>query len=391
MVYTIQEAKNEIKNGIQGYLLKDGTGEYRYKETAKMPFYLEGVPGIGKTEIVSQIARELGIGFVSFSITHHTRNTLLGLPVIVEEEDCKYTEYTMSEIIARLVQAKKAGFEEGILLLDEFNCASETIFPMMLAMLQTRNIGHYKIPEGWNLVLCGNPQEFNKSAREFDAAILDRVRRMKIQMDAKEFLNYAQAQGMHPLILKYLGLNKINIYQCGRKGIEEEVVTCRGWENLSHALYAYEELGAMITPKMVEQFIKSEEIAGFFASFYDMNKDGTMETLLEELFTPQLKENAVGRLRNKSVNYVWNLTEQVIKVLEGAVGKKEKAASVSEKISLVFQAFGLLANGQVHKEHFFQQVTESGKLRAVMQKVRNEEYLSMCRQSFALEPKQKLA
>ena len=152
-MYTIQEAKQEIKNGIQSYLLKNEAGEYCYKETARMPFYLEGNPGIGKTEITKQVAEELGIGFVSFSITHHTRNTLLGLPVIVEEDGWKYTEYTMSEIIAKLVQAKKEGFEEGILLLDEFNCASETIFPMMLAMLQTRNIGHYKIPEGWNLVL----------------------------------------------------------------------------------------------------------------------------------------------------------------------------------------------------------------------------------------------
>jgi len=387
MLYTVQEAKDEIKNGMKGYLLKDETGAYRYKETARMPFYLEGPPGIGKTEIVRQIAEELGIGFVSFSITHHTRNTLLGLPVIVEEETCKYTEYTMSEIIAKLIQAQKAGFAEGILLLDEFNCASETIFPMMLAMLQTRNIGQYKIPEGWNLVLCGNPPEYNKSARSFDAVILDRVRRMKLQMETKEFLKYAEKQKMHPLILKYLGLNKYNTYQCQNTGTREDVVTCRGWENLSHALYAYEEMGAVITVKMVAQFLKSEEIAGSFAAFYDLNKDGRMEDILTELFSKELTEHAVQRLSQKSMDYIWNLTEQVVKVLEQSVGKKEKPGMVSDKISGVFRVFHLLSNGEMHKEHFYQMITESGVLCGVMLKVRNEAYLSMCRKSFALEEK----
>ena len=387
MLYTIQEAKDEIKSGIKSYLMKDENGVYRYKETARMPFYLEGPPGIGKTEIVSQVAKELGIGFVSFSITHHTRNTLLGLPVIVEEENCRYTEYTMSEIIAKLVQAQREGFTEGILLLDEFNCASETIFPMMLAMLQTRNIGQYKIPEGWNLVLCGNPPEYNKSARTFDAVILDRVRRMKLQMETKEFFKYAEQQNMHPLILKYLRLNKFNTYQCQSEGTRESVVTCRGWENLSHALYAYEEMGTAISVKLVEQFLKSEEIAGSFATFYDLNKDGRMEDILNEMFSKELQDNAVQRLSQKSVDYIWNLTEQVVKVLEQAVGKKEKPGVTSDKISAVFRVFQLLSNGEMHKEHFYQMITESGVLCGVMLKVRNDAYLSMCRKSFALEEK----
>ena len=77
MIYTIKQAKEEIKNGIRGYLLKDQAGNYLSRKENRIPFYLEGKPGIGKTEIVRQIAKELEIGFVSFSITHHTRNSLL--------------------------------------------------------------------------------------------------------------------------------------------------------------------------------------------------------------------------------------------------------------------------------------------------------------------------
>ena len=83
-MYTIAKAKDAIKKGIRGYLLKDENGQYIMREENRLPFYLEGAPGIGKTEIVRQIAEELGLGYVSFSLVHHTRNSLLGLPVIKE-------------------------------------------------------------------------------------------------------------------------------------------------------------------------------------------------------------------------------------------------------------------------------------------------------------------
>ena len=104
MKYTVKEVKEEIKKGMQAYTKKTEDGSYCLRSVNRIPFYLEGKPGIGKTEIVRQVADELGIGFVSFSITHHTRNSLLGLPVISNLECGKYTEYTMSEIIAAVME-----------------------------------------------------------------------------------------------------------------------------------------------------------------------------------------------------------------------------------------------------------------------------------------------
>ena len=135
--YSISEAKKALKTGIRGYLAKNSDGEYLMNEVNRIPFYLEGNPGIGKTQMVGQVATELEIGFVSFSITHHSRNTVLGLPVINEVGGTKFTEYTMSEIIAKVLECYEKGEKEGILLLDEFNCMSDTIMPVMLSFLQT--------------------------------------------------------------------------------------------------------------------------------------------------------------------------------------------------------------------------------------------------------------
>lgn len=80
-----------------------------------------GAPGIGKTAIMQQIASELGIALVSYSMTHHTRQSALGLPVI-EERDFEGKQ--------------DSGKKEGILFLDEINCVSETLALAMLLFLQ---------------------------------------------------------------------------------------------------------------------------------------------------------------------------------------------------------------------------------------------------------------
>ncbi len=384
-MYTVQQAKDEIKAGMQAYLMKDKDGAYCYKETAKMPFYLEGKPGMGKTEIVRQIADELGIGFVSFSITHHTRNTLLGLPVIVEEEGWKYTEYTMSEIVARLLAEKKKGHEEGILLLDEFNCASETIFPMMLAMLQTRNIGHYKIPEGWNIVLCGNPREFNKSARNLDAAIWDRVRKIPVEEDAKEFLAYAEEKKMHPVVIRYLGANRVNLYYYDTSGDVNEVVTCRGWENLSHMMYAYEALGNPITENTVKQFIKSDEIAYSFYSYYQMNRDGAMDRMISEVLTGEKQDRVRQELKGKKMAYLCNFVAQLGKKIEELFLNERNETESSRRISNALRFFDRPEYEGNYQEQLFRQITDSEALQEVLLSVRNEDYLSMCRKLYALD------
>lgn len=268
-VFNIAEAKEEVSTAVRCYLLKDENGNYIMKEVSKLPLYLIGPPGVGKTEIVKEIADELGLGYCSFSLTHHTRNSLLGLPVITEMEgldatDGKYTEYTMSEIIAKVYELVREGYKEGILLLDEFPCMSPTIIPAMLAFLQTKNIGQHTLPEGWTIVLCGNPPEYNDHSITFDTAITDRLRKIEVEWDPEVFLSYAREQQFHESVQSYLELNPASIYKLD----EDSLVTCRGWENLSHTIKACEKLGVVPSYHIVRQFIKSDEIATAFINHY---------------------------------------------------------------------------------------------------------------------------
>lgn len=131
---------------------------------------------------MQQIAEETGVGLVSYTLTHHTRQSALGLPfidkVILGGEERTVTAYTMSEIIASVYrEMERTGVKEGILFLDEINCISETLTPMMLQFLQCKTFGNQQLPAGWVVVAAGNPPEYNKSVREFDVVTLDRVKK----------------------------------------------------------------------------------------------------------------------------------------------------------------------------------------------------------------------
>ena len=184
----IKQAKEHIKNSVKLYLKKDAYGEYRIPVVRQRPIFLLGSPGIGKTAIMEQIAQELGIAVVSYSMTHHTRQSALGLPFITHKNykglEFDISEYTMSEIIASIYEVmEQSGIEEGILFLDEINCVSETLAPSMLQFLQYKIFGKHKVPEGWVIVTAGNPPEYNKSVREFDVVTMDRMKLVEVEAD----------------------------------------------------------------------------------------------------------------------------------------------------------------------------------------------------------------
>ncbi|WP_347562146.1 hypothetical protein [Ruminococcus sp. AM42-11] len=125
----IKRAKEEIRNTIEAYLLKNEYGEYEIPVMAQRPVFLIGAPGIGKTQIMEQISRECKVGLVSYTITHHTRQSAIGLPFISRKnfdgKEMAVTEYTMSEIVASIYEKiQESGLGREFCLLMR-----STVFP----------------------------------------------------------------------------------------------------------------------------------------------------------------------------------------------------------------------------------------------------------------------
>lgn len=298
----IKQAKEHIKNTVNLYLKKDEFGEYKIPVVRQRPIFLLGAPGVGKTAVMEQIAQELGIALVSYSMTHHTRQSALGLPFIEEKEyggeNYRVSEYTMSEIIASVYDVmKKSGIEEGILFLDEINCVSETLAPSMLQFLQYKVFGRHRVPEGWVIVTAGNPPEYNKSVREFDVVTMDRLKVLDVEAEYGVWKEYAQEQGIHNVITSYLELKKEHFYRIETTVKGRSYVTARGWEDLSQILYLYEEEGLAVDEVLIGQYLRNERVVKEFAAYYDLYRKYQKNYHVEEILNGNAPEEVAARAK----------------------------------------------------------------------------------------------
>ena len=271
----IREATEQVEGAIRAYLAKDAHGLPLVPDQMQRPLILMGPPGIGKTAIVAQVAERLGINFVSYSITHHTRQSALGLPYIDDDtfsgKSYKVSRYTMSEIIAATHDAIEAtGVAEGILFLDEVNCASETLAPAMLQFLQYKTFGQHRLPLGWIIVCAGNPPEYNRAARDFDPAMMDRLKRIDIEASHGAWQDYAVSHGVHPAVITYLANKPKNFYKVRAAASGSRIVTARGWMDLSRMLLAYEREDIPVDLTLVSQYLQDHEVAEDFSLYYEL-------------------------------------------------------------------------------------------------------------------------
>ena len=297
----IKRAKQEIKDTIEAYLMKDEYGTYMIPIVRQRPVLLIGPPGVGKTQIMEQISQECQIGLVSYTITHHTRQSAIGLPFIEKKmyggREYSMTEYTMSEIVAAIYnKIEQTGMPEGILFIDEINCVSETLAPTMLQFLQGKSFGNHRIPEGWIIVAAGNPPEYNKSVREFDIVTLDRIRSIQVEPDFEAWKEYAVQAGIHPAIRSYLNIRRQHFCRIETTVDGKLFATPRGWEDLSQLVLVYEQLGKKVDREIAMEYIQFPKIAKDFANYLELYYKYQNDYQVEEILAGNFREGVFEKL-----------------------------------------------------------------------------------------------
>lgn len=332
----IKQAKEYIKNSVNLYLKKDDFGEYRVSVVRQRPIFLLGAPGIGKTAIMEQIAQEMGIALVAYSMTHHTRQSALGLPFITEKtyggEKVSVSEYTMSEIIASIYDTMdSSGMKEGILFLDEINCVSETLAPSMLQFLQYKVFGRHKVPEGWVIVTAGNPPEYNKSVREFDVVTLDRLKVLEVEPDYRIWKEYAVEKRIHNAIINYLDLKKDHFYCMEMTTKGRSYVTARGWEDLSEILALYEDEQLPVDETLVGQYLRNEKVVREFTAYYDLYNKYKRDYHIGDILSGNPSVQAIARAKEAAFDERLSLLGMLLdKVQADMKNIMEQAAFLSD-------------------------------------------------------------
>ncbi len=318
----IKRAKQEIKDTIEAYLMKDEFGGYVIPQVRQRPMLLIGPPGVGKTQIMEQISQECGIGLVAYTITHHTRQSAIGLPFIERKQyggrEYAVTEYTMSEIVASIYnKIEQTGLKEGLLFIDEINCVSETLAPTMLQFLQGKTFGNHKIPQGWIIVAAGNPPEYNKSVRDFDIVTLDRIRRIEIEPDYPVWKEYAAQVQIHPAVRAYLDIRQQNFCRIETTVDGKLFATPRGWEDLSQLIEAYERLGHTVDRDVVMEYIQFPKIAKDFANYLELYHKYENDYQVPEILAGKSPVKAIEKLERAAFDERISVVSLLLSGLNG--------------------------------------------------------------------------
>ena len=345
----IQRAKEEIKRAVQAYLATDDIGRPLIPAVRQRPILLMGPPGVGKTQIMEQIAQECDIALVAYTITHHTRQSAVGLPFIRERNyggrTRSVTEYTMSEIIASVYAAmERTGKKNGILFIDEINCVSETLAPTMLQFLQCKTFGNQAVPGGWVIVAAGNPPEYNKSVREFDLVTLDRVRRIDIEPKLSVWQDYARAHRLHPAVTAYLELRPQHFYKIENDVDGVQFVTARGWEDLSAYLQAADRLALPVDEGVIGQYLRHPEVARDFAAYWVLYRKYHEDYGVEDILQGKPYDAVIARAMDASFDERISLVSLLLAGLNTRFADARATGAVTDACYQQLRSFKLEAD-----------------------------------------------
>jgi MoxR-like ATPase len=183
-----------------------------------------GPPGIGKSSIVSQIARENEIDFVDVRLSQLAPTDLRGLPVAEDG----ISKWFPPEFLPR------SG--KGILFLDELNMAPPAMQGVAQQLILDRCVGSYTVPDGWYVWAAGNRKEDRAAVFDMPAPLANRFLHLEVESDFDSFKAYALEKRLHEQIIAFLSFRSTLLHKIDPQ--QPAFPTPRSWEMASALHYA---------------------------------------------------------------------------------------------------------------------------------------------------------
>lgn len=190
------------------------------------PVFVWGQPGIGKSSLVRRFAADLGLECVSLLGTQLAPEDLIGVPQIVDGR----SRFCPPDLIAR--------DEPYCLFLDELNGASHEVQKAFYSLILERRIGSYRLHPGSVVIGAGNRSHDSAIVKTMSSALVNRLVHVHLTASTTDWVEWAQAEGLHPWVVEYIRLRPDHLTAPPPK-IEETFSTPRSWHMLSDALTSY--------------------------------------------------------------------------------------------------------------------------------------------------------
>lgn len=158
----------------------------------KHSVFLWGPPGIGKSSIVRKVAKDNNLGYIDLRISQLAPTDLRGLPYI-EDGQAHFAPPSFLPTEG-----------SGILCVDEFNMASPSMMGIAQQLILDRQVGDYKVPDGWFIVAAGNRAEDRAAVSQMPAPVANRFLHFNVESDLASWKDYAIRKGVSEQIISFL-------------------------------------------------------------------------------------------------------------------------------------------------------------------------------------------
>jgi hypothetical protein len=216
-----------------------------------MPVFIWGPPGIGKSALVRGFADAVGLPCVSLLGSQLAPEDIIGVPQIVGGK----SRFCPPTLIAR--------DEPYCLFLDELNACSHEVQKAFYSLVLDRRVGDFVLPAGSVVIGAGNRSQDQAITRPLSSALVNRLLHVQLRASARDWLAWARANGIEPLVIDYIETRSDHLWSKPPKH-EEPFSTPRSWHLLSQTLAVHGgDIGldavrvlaqGLLTPAHAQQF-----------------------------------------------------------------------------------------------------------------------------------------
>ena len=279
---------------------------------SNQPVLMEGPHGVGKSQLVEQAARKLGIDFIVRDLSLMEPPDLIGLPTMKNG----LTVYAPPAFLPL------GGL--GILVFEELNRSEKYMTSPCLQLLTARCLNDYRLPEGWLPAAAINPSGGVYDTRELDPALLSRFMRIEVAADVPSWLEWANAHGVHPTVRQYVG-SVPDVFESSNP---------RSWAYASNVLLAYESSGGNDRRTLVAALagLLGEVHAKAFAQIYRGGSGSgvpTAENILKNY--PSVRGTVTGWGKSKRTDLLSGIAHGV----QVALQNSDLCAEISKSKAMV--------------------------------------------------------
>lgn len=187
-----------------------------------------GSPGVGKSAIIAGLAKELGLELLDMRLVMRDTVDMRGVPFV---DDNGRTQWAVP------AEFPKPG-TSGIWFLDEANAAHPQVQVVAYQLTHDRQIGEYKVPDGWVIVLAGNKETDGAVVHKMSSALGSRVIHLELDVDLNDWANWAKSADVHPMIRAFVKFRP-NLLHAFDPKLKARTFPCpRTWEIASDIMKA---------------------------------------------------------------------------------------------------------------------------------------------------------